>query len=385
MSKLVNVIIQVFDNEGKKMPGFPLIRGPKNGRMASEAYTDKDGFFEFQASPNRDIEIKLLSPNDSFDEVFYCKSGVNSTRRFNVRLKYSRGNYVSKTRIIWLSKHSKERIIHTNFKINYLGKTSVLSTENAEREINSIIGEPVTLSYIFPDGVTLSKSITYLAKRKTAAPLFISVDNYLNNTNTQQNEPNTNNNVDPEHTNCTTKFHIVSRVILRHEGGYVNDPNDSGGATNKGIAWNTWTKYAQVDLGVAPTLDNLKKISDDQAEVIYRKRYWEPKGFCQIKNDRVGLMVYDWTITSGGAAKEIQKLLVNAYHQKIAIDGVMGSQTINALNSISDQIDLLNSITKIRKQYYTSLAFKKNGEKSKNYKFLKGWLNRVDDCLKVEL
>ncbi len=138
-------------------------------------------------------------------------------------------------------------------------------------------------------------------------------------------------------------------------------------------------------MGLAPTLQNLKNLSDTQAEIIYRKRYWEPKGFCQISNDRVGLMVYDWTITSGGASKEIQKLLVNHYHQNIAIDGAMGPQTIQALNAVSDQIALLNAITNIRKNYYTALAFQANGAKTKNHKFLQGWLNRVDDCLKATL
>ncbi|WP_417879841.1 type VI secretion system tube protein TssD [Vibrio sp.] len=60
---------------------------------------------------------------------------------------------------------------------------------------------------------------------------------------------------------CTEKFNRISKIIFRHEGGYVNNPNDEGGATNKGIAWNTWLKYAKSDLGIEPTLDNLKKIN----------------------------------------------------------------------------------------------------------------------------
>ena len=96
-------------------------------------------------------------------------------------------------------------------------------------------------------------------------------------------------------------------------------------------------------------------------------------------------MVYDWTITSGGAAKEIQKLLVNRYQQNISIDGGMGPETIQALNNVSDQHTLLKEITLIRKNYYTALAFDKDGNKTRNHKFLRGWLNRVDDCLKVAI
>ena len=185
--------------------------------------------------------------------------------------------------------------------------------------------------------------------------------------------------------NCTLKFHKISKIILRHEGGYVNNPNDSGGATNKGIAWNTWKAYAKEDLGIEPTLENLKKLTDEQAEVIYRKRYWQPKGFCKIKNDRIGLMIYDWSITSGGAIKKIQQLLVDEFKQNIIVNGKMDEKLALIINSISDENRLLTRITEIRRQYYTSLAIKKDGTHTKNYVFLKGWLNRVDDCLKVKI
>jgi len=183
---------------------------------------------------------------------------------------------------------------------------------------------------------------------------------------------------------CSKKFHKISKIILKHEGGFVNDPNDPGGATNRGIAWPTWKKYAKKDLGIEPTLTNLKKLSEKDAEIIYRKRYWEPKGFCLLENDKVGLMVYDWTITSGGATKKIQQLLKNEFGQNITVDGSMGKQTIQALNNVKNQEKLLQRITEIRKQYYKNLAYK-NGQKTKLYKFLKGWLHRVDDCLKVGL
>ena len=180
---------------------------------------------------------------------------------------------------------------------------------------------------------------------------------------------------------CASKFHKLSKIILKHEGGFVSDPNDPGGATNKGIAWNTWKKYAKKDLGIEPTLDNLKNLSSKNAEIIYRKRYWEPKGFCKLKNDCVGLMVYDWTITSGGATRQIQKLLNNEFGQNLIVDGAMGKGTIAGINNVQNQQKLLQRISEIRKDYYTNLAIK-NGKTTPLYKFLKGWKNRVDDCMK---
>ncbi|OXA69655.1 hypothetical protein B0A58_15335 [Flavobacterium branchiophilum NBRC 15030 = ATCC 35035] len=183
---------------------------------------------------------------------------------------------------------------------------------------------------------------------------------------------------------CEDKFKKVAPIILKHEGGYVNDPDDSGGETNKGITIGTFKQYAKEDLGIEPTSENLKKITDDQATIIYRKRYWEPKGFCKIEDDKVSLMIYDWTITSGGAAKKVQELLIDEFDKKITADGGIGSKTIEAINSVEDQDKLLKRIGAIRKEYYTNLAIK-DGKHTKNYKFLDGWHNRVDDCLNIKL
>jgi lysozyme family protein len=182
---------------------------------------------------------------------------------------------------------------------------------------------------------------------------------------------------------CEDKFKKVAPIILKHEGGYVNHPSDKGGPTNKGITQVTWNKYAMSDTNNEPTLANLKKLTDEDATNIYRKRYWEPKGFCNINDERVSLMIYDWTITSGGAIKQIQKLLVKDFNQKIVIDGGIGNETIVAINNVEEQDKLLKRISEVRKKYYTDLTYT-NGEKNDQDVFLKGWLDRVEDCLKFK-
>jgi type VI secretion system secreted protein VgrG len=172
-------------------------------------------------------------------------------------------------------------------------------------------------------------------------------------------------------------FSTISPIILRHEGGYANRASDKGGPTNHGIAWDTWKKYSKEDLGVEPTLENLKKITPEQAEVIYKKRYWDPSGFNDIRDPKLALMSYDWSITSGGAGKQIQKLLNSQYGQNLKVDGVIGPDTISAMNSIEDSGKLTNSIAEIRKQYYTNLTI----SDPKNLPNLNGWINRVNDCL----
>lgn len=181
---------------------------------------------------------------------------------------------------------------------------------------------------------------------------------------------------------CEDKFKKVAPIILKHEGGYKNEPaKDKGDPTNRGISWPVWQKYAKEDLGVEPTKENQKKLTEEQATIIYRKRYWEPKGYCEINNLRVALMVYDWSITSGGAIKQVQKLLVDEFDQNITVDGGMGKQTANALNQPQDQEKLLTRISEIRKAYYDYGA-------SQNWfseDYLNGLKIRVDKCLNYTL
>jgi len=180
---------------------------------------------------------------------------------------------------------------------------------------------------------------------------------------------------------CKARFEKISKIVLFNEGGFVNDPNDSGGATNKGIAWATWQAYAKEDIGVEPTLENLKALTDEQAKTLYLKRYWEPRGFCGIYNEKTALNIYDWTITSGRAVGKIKELLTSYYSIEIVHNNQMSKEFVENINSIDNQEELVQKIGETRKQYYTTIAHDKEGKPNKNYRFLNGWIKRVDRCL----
>ena len=183
---------------------------------------------------------------------------------------------------------------------------------------------------------------------------------------------------------CRELFSKISSVILRHEGGYVNDPNDRGGETNMGITIATWRAYAPIDLGIEATSSSLRNMTKEQAEIIYYNHYWEPKGFCKLENTKVALMVYDWTITSGRAVKQIRKMLHDEYNNRLIVNNIMDDDMIHCINAVENQEQLLSRIAEIRKDYYRSLTIT-NGEPNAQIKFLNGWINRVDDCLKVDI
>ncbi|MBZ9578966.1 glycoside hydrolase family 108 protein [Klebsiella quasivariicola] len=183
---------------------------------------------------------------------------------------------------------------------------------------------------------------------------------------------------------CRELFSKISSVILQHEGGYVNDPNDRGGETNMGITIATWRAYAPSDLGIEATSNTLRNMTKEQAEIIYYNHYWEPKGFCKLETIKIALMIYDWTITSGRAVTQVRKMLHNEYNINLVVSNTMDDDMIHCINAIEDQEQLLSRIAEVRKEYYRSLTIT-NGEPNTQVRFLTGWINRVSDCLRVNI
>ena len=183
---------------------------------------------------------------------------------------------------------------------------------------------------------------------------------------------------------CRELFSKISSVILQHEGGYVNDPNDRGGETNMGITIATWRAYAPSDPGIEATTNTLRNMTKEQAEIIYYNHYWEPKGFCKLETIKIALMLYDWTITSGRAVTQVRKMLHNEYNINLVVSNTMDDDMIHCINAIEDQEQLLSRIAEVRKEYYRSLTIT-NGEPNTQVRFLTGWINRVNDCLRVNI
>lgn len=166
--------------------------------------------------------------------------------------------------------------------------------------------------------------------------------------------------------------------ILKNEGGWANHPNDPGGATNRGITLNTFQKYAQEHLGIDPSLDNLKNLTQEQASTIYQHEYWNAISGDAINDQDVAGFVFDFRVQSGGAVKQIQKSLQDLGHN-IKDDGKMGTDTINAINA-SDKNILLDKMINQRKSYYQNLIQKNPKLKV----FEKGWMKRIDGFKKTE-
>lgn len=154
-------------------------------------------------------------------------------------------------------------------------------------------------------------------------------------------------------------------IIKGWEGGYVNDPVDSGGATNKGVTLATFRTW----FGRDKTAADLARITDEQWIYIFLNGYWNRMLADGIKSQPVANILVDWAWASGPAtaAKQVQKIVGTT------ADGIVGSKTLAAINA-SDPRSLFDKIKAARLAFVENLAKKR----PKDQKYLKGWKARIN-------
>lgn len=156
--------------------------------------------------------------------------------------------------------------------------------------------------------------------------------------------------------------------ILQWEGGFVNDPDDLGGATNKGITIGTFTEYRRKKGLKAPTVNDLKNISDAEWYDVFKSLYWDRWRADEIKNQSVANIVVDWVWASGvPGIKRPQKLL------GVTADGLVGAKTITAINAAEPK-ELFDALKEDRAKFIDE----KCKARPKNEKYRKGWMNRIN-------
>jgi lysozyme family protein len=153
-------------------------------------------------------------------------------------------------------------------------------------------------------------------------------------------------------------FREAIEVILKHEGGYVNDPVDPGGETNMGIS-----KRAYPDL-------DIKGLTKQSVREIYYKDYWL-KGKCPQVPDELRLIFFDMVVNMGKsrAVKILQKS-VSAKGIKTTVDGGIGPQTIS--NTLKSGLEP-ERLRSYRVKYYADLVNRKPSLE----KYWFGWYRRA--------
>lgn len=164
-------------------------------------------------------------------------------------------------------------------------------------------------------------------------------------------------------------FNTYAQFLLSWEGGYVNDKDDSGGATMCGVTIAAWTSYCRQH-GMRATTQTLRSMTKEQWSEIMKNGYWDAVWGDHIHSLSIASMMADWAINSGPkrVVKYVQRILPG-----ISVDGIMGPKTLNRINAMKPSV-LFAEIRKARLNYYAGLAEKDESKK----KFLEGWKNRVN-------
>ena len=165
-------------------------------------------------------------------------------------------------------------------------------------------------------------------------------------------------------------FDVFLPMLLQFEGGYVDDPDDPGGETNKGITLRTFQQCAHELLGIDPNSDNLKALTGAQAGILYRSLFWN-----KVRGDDIGLqdlanIVCDFYVNAGTHATGLLQRVLNDLGANVTVDGAIGNASIQALSGLH-QTEVYRRYKQGRIAYYQDLG-------QKYPRFLNGWLNRVN-------
>ena len=158
-------------------------------------------------------------------------------------------------------------------------------------------------------------------------------------------------------------FETCLKEVLKHEGGYVDHPQDPGGATNLGVTKRVWEEWVNCTV----TKGEIKSLTPELVAPLYRKKYWD---VCRCDDLPAGLdyVVFDIAVNSGpGRAAKFLQSAVGA-----TPDGRIGPNTLVCVKRTTLSVtDLINILCDRRALFYKSLPTFST--------FGKGWLRRCEE------
>ena len=160
-------------------------------------------------------------------------------------------------------------------------------------------------------------------------------------------------------------FEECLALVLKHEGGYVNNPKDPGGMTNLGVTKKVWEEYVGHPVDEAA----MRALGPADVARLYKKNYWD-----KIKGDAlprgVDYACFDLAVNSGvGRAAKFLQQAVGANP-----DGAIGPATLDAVEK-ADPRSLATEICDLRLNFLQSLPTWST--------FGKGWGRRVAEVEKT--
>lgn len=178
-------------------------------------------------------------------------------------------------------------------------------------------------------------------------------------------------------------------LTMGHEGGYSNDPDDSGGETYRGIARNfhpAWEGWKILDQYVIK--DNAALLKDVRlnklVETFYKAEFWDKFKGDEIPSSLLANELFDTGINTGiQDGIEFLQIGLNvlnrnqALYADMAVDGIFGTATmINLKTYLKTDPDVLlyKVMNVLQGKHYIDIMLKKGSQE----KYARGWFNRVE-------
>lgn len=178
----------------------------------------------------------------------------------------------------------------------------------------------------------------------------------------------------------------IAQEIVHREGGYVNDPDDPGGATNFGVTIHTMRRLGlDLDRDGDVDVSDVRKLTRSQAVDIFIKHYFEAPMIGHLP-EALHATVFDMYVNAGGnAIKILQRLLQDMGHD-VLVDGALGPQSLAAVQAAHAQADsyLVDAYGIARRNYYLRIADRRPA--SRKYARTRsgqkgGWIRRAEEFI----
>lgn len=150
----------------------------------------------------------------------------------------------------------------------------------------------------------------------------------------------------------------IAREIVKREGGYVDHPNDPGGATKYGVTINTMRALG-LDLDRDGDVDkaDVRALPLDRAVDIFIRHYFD-KPRIALLPEILHATVFDMQVNAGGNAVKILQRLLREMGKRVSVDGALGPQTAAAAHEAAKRgaQELYDAYGIARRNYYLRLA-----------------------------
>ena len=150
----------------------------------------------------------------------------------------------------------------------------------------------------------------------------------------------------------------TAEEIVAREGGFVNDPDDPGGATNHGVTIGTMRRLGLDLTGDGRVTEaDVRRLTRAQAVEIFLKHYFERPGIARLPA-ALHASCFDMYVNAGSNAVKILQRLLIAMDQPVSVDGTIGPLTAGAAHRAAGAAPrhIADAYGIARRNYYYALG-----------------------------